>query len=86
MPDWHPEDIKAALRKRYVTLKAFADELDVKPAAISIAIHSRSSTKIEERIARAIGVRPNVIWPSRYRADGQRILYRARRSQPEAAA
>lgn len=62
----HPEDIKAALRKKGYTLTAIASSLSVQPSAISHVLHKRRSRRIEKAIAKALGTRPNLLWPERY--------------------
>lgn len=75
----HPEDIKAAIRKRGSSLAALAraQELEGKPAitiqALSQALHARVSARCEDIIADFLEVPPSAIWPSRYRANGTRI-------------
>ena len=76
MPDWHPEDIKARIRKRGTTLAAVARRAGMTDASVRIAL-SLPRAEAERVIAAALGVHPMVIWPSRYHADGER-----RRPQP----
>jgi Ner family transcriptional regulator len=63
----HPEDIKAALRKKGLTQQAIADELGVSGTAINFVItdHSRSRP-IAEFIAAKIGLSVDEIWPGSY--------------------
>lgn len=83
--DWHPADIIAALRKKGITLAGLAQAHGLKDASgLSVAL-VRSFPKGEKRIADAIGVHPNVIWPSRYNADGTRKLQGFRQLQFNAA-
>lgn len=69
--DWHPADVVAALHKRGITLRKIAELHKVDPKAITKALRERTLPG-ERRIAEAIGVRPQVIWPSRYNPDGSR--------------
>lgn len=89
MPDMHPEDIKAEIRKRGYNLTALAEENGLAKQSVSEAIRARSSARAEEIIAKLLDKKPCEIWPSRYRADGQRIMLRrprpAPRRQPEKA-
>jgi Ner family transcriptional regulator len=71
---WHPEKIKAELRIKFGSLRAFAVSIDVAPSNVSEAIKSpRASTPIEVKIAEALGVQPYEIWPTRWTRDGQKI-------------
>ena len=76
MPDWHPEDIKAAVRKSGSTLAAIARRAGRTPGALGLAL-TLPRAEAERVIAAALDVHPMVIWPSRYHADGER-----RRPQP----
>jgi lambda repressor-like predicted transcriptional regulator len=63
----HPEDIKAALRKKRVTQKAIADELHVSETVINLVINDRSrSRRIAQYIADKIGKPVDEIWPGSY--------------------
>jgi Ner family transcriptional regulator len=68
--DWHPADIKAALEKKGWTLRALAEHHGVKGSSSFSHTFWRSFPLNEKRIADAIGVRPQDIWPSRYYEDG----------------
>lgn len=63
--DWHSADIIAALRKKGITLA----KLSRQSGFSSSTLHNtliRPWTKGEHIIANAIGVAPQIIWPSRY--------------------
>lgn len=77
--DWHPADVVAALHKRGLTLRKLAEQHEVSPKAVIRALRERC-VPAERRIAEAIGVHPMMIWPSRYNADGSRLL--VARGQP----
>ena len=62
---WHKEDVKAELRKRYGTLKAFAQSYGMDESITRAALH-RPYPKAEALIARALGTTPQAIWPERY--------------------
>ncbi len=73
-PGWHPEDIKAALRKRYGSLRAICRTWGSNRAAISNALRDPAhSVPTEMRIALALGVRPQELWPDRWGADGKAL-------------
>lgn len=68
--DWHPAEIKAALWKKGITFKGLALDSGYKSVdAISQCLHRRYP-RAEAVLAAAIGVRPEVIWPSRYPVGG----------------
>lgn len=69
--DWHPADIKAALDKAGWTLRALAGHHGIKgSSSFSHTLINRCFPLNEKRIADAIGVKPQDIWPSRYYPDG----------------
>lgn len=80
--DWHPEDIKAAVRKGGSSLSALARKEGVSAQALSLALQARVSARCEQVIANFLKVHPQEIWPSRYRPDGSRMG----NTRPKAAA
>ena len=70
--DWHPADIKAALDKAGWTLLALAAHHGIKASSTLSHTFERSYPLNEKRIADAIGVTPQEIWPSRYYDDGSK--------------
>lgn len=71
MPDWHPEDIKAAVRKTGVSLAEIARRANMPGNALRLAL-TLPRAEAERVIAAALDVHPMVIWPSRYQLDGHR--------------
>lgn len=69
--DWHPADIVAALHKRGITLRKLAEQHGVTGRAVIYALRDRCLPS-ERRIAEAIGIPAQQIWPSRYKPDGTR--------------
>lgn len=69
--DWHPEDIKAAVRKKGFTLAKLgaAGGVSRQNMANALVIPHEAA---EQLIAAALDVPPSMIWPSRYHADGSR--------------
>ncbi len=67
--DWHPADIKAKLAKRGHSLSSIARSCDISPMLLSRTF-TLPSPKNEQRIAVALGVKPQDIWPSRYDKSG----------------
>lgn len=71
MIDWHPEDIKAEIRKRGATLSALARGAGMSPNALGHAL-SLPRAEAEHVIAAFLDIHPMTIWPSRYHGDGSR--------------
>jgi Ner family transcriptional regulator len=72
---WHREDIKAQLRKRFGTMRAFSRDLGYSNRAVSKALEDpRYSQRLEILIAAALDVAPHVLWPARWDAGGQPLL------------
>lgn len=69
--DWHPEDIKAVIRKRGATLTSVGlrHGIDVRLISLSLTYPHKAA---EAAIANFLSVPAHVIWPSRYYDDGQR--------------
>jgi Ner family transcriptional regulator len=66
---WHPEDVKAAIRKRGVTLTDLSLRNNYSEAYLRNAL-LRPLFEAEQIIARFLGVPADAIWPDRY-TDGQ---------------
>lgn len=59
----HPEEIKAALRMRGVTLSALADEAGVSRSMVSHVVNGYAkSAHLMERISQVIGKPIHAIW------------------------
>jgi len=63
----HPEDIKAMIRKRGMTLEALSAQLGYSRVAVGIALR-RPWPAVQSGIASFLGVEPTDLWPSRYAA------------------
>ena len=68
--DWHPEDVKAAIRKTGITLTALALAHGLSESAVRQALRRRQP-RAQGVIARHLGLPPRAIWPSRYDAQGR---------------
>lgn len=79
--DWHPEDIKAAIRKRGRTVSGLAIENGYSPAAVSAALRE-PCLNVERAVAAFIGVPAEKIWPSRYRPTQHRKRARRAKGDP----
>lgn len=62
----HPEDIKAALRKRGITLAALSRQHGYTPNAVGLVLRGRrQSAPLRRIIAEAVGLPEQAIWPLR---------------------
>jgi len=69
---WHPEDIRAAIRKRYGTLRALSLSFGMDPATVSVTLlRPNASSRVERLIAAAIGETPHALWPDRWSKAGE---------------
>lgn len=78
-PGWHPEDIKAAIRKRGTTLSDLSRAHGYNDQAARLALRNRRSYAVEAVIATELGVPAHEIWPDRYDSNGKPLD--ARRQQ-----
>jgi Ner family transcriptional regulator len=69
-PDWHPEDVKAAVRKTGTSLTALALANGLSESAVRRTLRC-PWPKVQALIAAHLGIRPQEIWPSRYDARGR---------------
>jgi Ner family transcriptional regulator len=67
--DWHPADVLAALKKRGHSLAGLSVANGYHPTAAGKAL-KQPWPAMERLLARAIGVTPQEIWPTRYEPDG----------------
>ena len=65
--DWHPEDIKAAIRKRGMTTSQLSRSNGLAESTLRNVFHHHWP-KGEKIIAEFLGLTPRDIWPSRYEA------------------
>ena len=86
MADWHPEDIKAAIRKRGSNVAVLAKNAGLSKQALGMCLEHRVSERGEKIIASFLGLKPHQIWPSRYDENGERLRYRALSETERAAA
>ncbi|MPW00102.1 helix-turn-helix domain-containing protein [Bombella apis] len=79
--DWHPEDIRAEIRKRFGSMAALGRHFGVSKTAVPNTINQPGySAKMEQRLAEILGLKACEIWPSRYHRDGSPVSFRAERS------
>ncbi|GAA5106062.1 transcriptional regulator [Orbus sasakiae] len=64
--DWHRADIRAELEKRGTSLRKLSREAGLSENTLRNAL-DRKWPKGEKIIAEAIGVKPEEIWPTRYK-------------------
>lgn len=67
---WHPEDIKAELRKRFGTLTALAERLGYHRSSVGRALGRPDYPGIHQAVAAALGVTPHTLWPQWWSPDG----------------
>lgn len=81
--DWHPEDIKAAVRKAGWTLKGLALSRGL---ALNACQQACSAPRYlgEAAIADILGIPARQIWPSRFDAQGNRKHQHRTRRKPNA--
>ncbi|MHB9021338.1 MAG: helix-turn-helix domain-containing protein [Halothiobacillus sp.] len=72
--DWHPADIVAALKKNGWNLSALSLHHGYKSRTSLNQAIQRPWPKGEALIAEAIGIKPEVIWPSRYLHKYKRVV------------
>lgn len=70
--DWTWDEVLAALHSEGLTLRGLAARHGLDTQAIA-CVQFRSSPLSQGRIAEALGVAPQQIWPNRYEADGSPI-------------
>jgi Predicted transcriptional regulator len=78
--DMHPADVRAAIYKKGLTLAAISRAAKLPEHACRAALQGRSR-KGEDAIAKALGLKPEHIWPSRF-STPRRTPNRSRRSSP----
>lgn len=71
LQDWHPEDIKAAVRRNGRSLAVVARDAGLKERALARALVVPRRLA-EAVIAAELNEHPKVIWPTRYNEDGSR--------------
>lgn len=64
--DWHPEDIKAEIRKRGISVAQLARESGYRNPRTFMNVLRMPYPKVERIIAEFLEVKPESIWPSRY--------------------
>ncbi|MFK9854714.1 helix-turn-helix domain-containing protein [Klebsiella pneumoniae] len=78
--DWHPADIVAALHKRGTSLARLSREAGLASSTLSNTL-TRPWPKGEKLIADAMGISPEIIWPSRYFDEVGNPVHRHTRSK-----
>lgn len=78
--DWHPEQVKAAIRMRGMTLTQLALTAGYDESAVRRTLRHRWPA-VERVIAKFLGIRPQSIWPSRYDRTGNPVRAKAKRAR-----
>ena len=69
----HAADIQAALKKRGLTQKMIADELELKPMSVSTVVSRKMiSSRIMRHIAQRIGLDPREVFPEYFLSPPKR--------------
>ena len=68
--DWHPAQILAALHMRGITLKALAEQHGLASGSTLSRAMLYSAPLCEKRLADAVGIPVQEMFPTRYHADG----------------
>ncbi|HAF6280193.1 TPA: DNA-binding protein [Salmonella enterica] len=76
LEDWHPEIIKAKLHLKGVTFRKLSVEAGYKPDSLKSVLRT-PCLRYESIVATALGVSPEVIWPSRYAARNNSYIRKA---------
>ena len=63
--DWHRADVVAELHKAGLSIRKLSEKAGLHPGTLKSAL-DRPWPKGESIIAAALGVKPEVIWPTRY--------------------
>jgi lambda repressor-like predicted transcriptional regulator len=63
----HTEDIKAALRKRYKSLRSFEIAKELPSGAVKDVLRGRTSGPTERAICDALNKSPHTVFPARYK-------------------
>lgn len=82
--DWHPEEVKAAVRMRGSCLEELSRSNNLPAHACRLAAR-RPHFKGERAIAKYLGLSPRQIWPSRFDRNGARIPQVRNRRQSNAS-
>lgn len=67
--DWHPADVKAALEKNGISLRRLAQENGYSHFQRVLTTHWWAAEQI---VAKALGMKAEAIWPTRYLAPRTR--------------
>jgi Ner family transcriptional regulator len=73
--DWHREDIKAAVRRTGLSMEALARRHGLARSSCAFTL-IRPWPRVQAIIADHLGITPQVIWPSRYDAEGNPLPHR----------
>jgi Ner family transcriptional regulator len=77
--DWHPEDVKAAIRKRGWNFRRIARVFDYSPKSPDRVLY-RPWREIELIVGAILETDPWAIWPTRYTKDSPESLAAMRRA------
>ncbi|MDA8428153.1 MAG: helix-turn-helix domain-containing protein [Geobacteraceae bacterium] len=78
LSDWHRADIKAALEKKGHSFASIARKYGYVERSPNMVLH-KPWPAIERIVGKIIGVKPALIWPSRYDCNGHPLVERTTR-------
>jgi Ner family transcriptional regulator len=64
--DWHPETIKAEIHKRGLSFRSLSLQAGYKKDSLKSVLRTPCKP-YQQIVADALGVAPEIIWPSRYK-------------------
>jgi lambda repressor-like predicted transcriptional regulator len=83
----HPEEIKAALRMKGVTLAALADNLGINRSTVCLVVAGKgTSARVHEAVAKLLGKPVSSIWKPKPQSGLRRSKATASKSATQAAA
>lgn len=68
VPDWHPEIIKAEIHKLGLSFRTLSLQAGYSKDSLKSVLRTPCKP-YQQIVADALGVPPEVIWPSRYQTD-----------------
>jgi lambda repressor-like predicted transcriptional regulator len=70
---FHPEDIKAEIRKRYRTVAAFERQLQLPARSVKDVLRGKSRPRIALAISTELGIAVHKLFPDRFTETGAHI-------------
>jgi len=81
----HPEEIKAAMRIKGVTMSMLADEMGVSVTSVARVVNGTTrSQRIQDRVSDIVGKPVKVLWPAQVRLRRTRAEIEAQKARASA--